>query len=305
MSSELVPNLHELTIGDLIVIAIRGWRLVFLCAIAGFALGLGLTFVLRPVYRAEVLLSVIDNSSMGAGGHGDLLSQFGGLASLAGVSLGGDANKAEALAQLTSRDITDRFIQQENLAPVLFANRWDAASGKWLNTSRRPPPTEGQAFRLFDKQVRKMGQDKKTGLVTLVIEWSDRTLATNWANRLVRLANDTLRQKAIAEATNSLQYLNNELTHNNVVELRKTLSDLIESQQKTLMLANERQDYIFKIIDAAKVPDRDDYVSPRKSVFSAVGTFAGLALGILAVNIGFFYRRWKGTARSIPIASHA
>jgi uncharacterized protein involved in exopolysaccharide biosynthesis len=304
MESGFSPSLHELTIGDLIVICIHGWRVILSCAIVGLAVGLGLAFVLRPTYRAEVLLSVTDNSSMG-GGHSDVLSQFSGLASLAGVSMGGDQNKAESVAELTSRDITDRFIQQENLAPVLFANRWDAASGKWRDTTQHPPPTEGQAFRLFDKRVRKLGQDKKTGLVTLVIEWSDRKAVADWANRLVRLANDTLRQKAITEATNSLQYLNNELSHNNEVELRKTLSDLIESQQKTLMLANERPDFVFKVIDPAKIPDSDDYVSPKKPVFGAVGLFAGMAVGAMFVSITFFNRRRKGMARSVQSTLHS
>jgi len=49
--------------------------------------------------------------------------------------------------------------------------------------------------------------DPKTGLVTLSITWNDPNIAAKWANGLVRMANDYLRDQAIEESERNIAYL--------------------------------------------------------------------------------------------------
>ena len=62
-----------------------------------------------------------------------MLGQFGGLASLAGVNLGGGANNDTevSLAVLRSREFTEAFIRDRNLLPLIFEECWDADANRW------------------------------------------------------------------------------------------------------------------------------------------------------------------------------
>ena len=63
-------------------------------------------------------------------GLSKLASQFGGVADI--LSFGGSSNqKAEAIAILQSRVLTETYIREQNLLPILFASKWDATKGEW------------------------------------------------------------------------------------------------------------------------------------------------------------------------------
>ncbi|MBT3196560.1 MAG: LPS O-antigen length regulator, partial [Gammaproteobacteria bacterium] len=81
------------------------------------------------IYRAEVLM-VSAQSEKGGGGMAALASQFGGLAGMAGISLGGAGGGTEtALAVLQSRSFAQQYIQERNLKPLLFPEQWDQEKG--------------------------------------------------------------------------------------------------------------------------------------------------------------------------------
>jgi uncharacterized protein involved in exopolysaccharide biosynthesis len=118
-----------------------------------------------------------------AGALNSALGQLGGLAALAGFSPGSsDAATEEALAVLKSRQFTDRFIADLNLMPALFESRWDAQARAW-KPNKNGPPTQAQAFRAFSR-LRSIVEDKKTGLITINVDWRDRKEAALWANEL-------------------------------------------------------------------------------------------------------------------------
>ena len=78
------------------------------------------------IYQAEALLAPADDA--GGGGVSKLAGQFGGLASLAGVSLPDDGvNKSElGLEVLKSRKFVREFVERHKIAPQLMAvDYWD------------------------------------------------------------------------------------------------------------------------------------------------------------------------------------
>ena len=64
----------------------------------------------------------------------------------------------------------------------MFPGKWDAEKKKWKD--RNDVPTDWEAFRMFDKNIRLVSVDRKSGLVTLTIDWKDPALAAAWANSL-------------------------------------------------------------------------------------------------------------------------
>lgn len=236
-------------------------------------------FLVRPVYQAaSVLVSV--NSERSLGGATQALGQLGGLTSLIGVNVGvGDEKTTEALAVLRSRQFTQTFIDEEGLMARLFARDWDAARSAWKEGLRHRP-TPAMAYKYFDRKIRVVAQDKKTGLVTLTVYWRDRTEAANWTNEMVRRLNAEMRARAIAQASDNIAYLEKELLVTTVVETRQAINRLIDAQVKQRMMANVSQEYAFRVIDKAIAPDIDDPVWPNRPLLLVLGPVVGLLTGV-------------------------
>jgi uncharacterized protein involved in exopolysaccharide biosynthesis len=243
-----------------------------------------LTFLahwMTPIYRASVvMIAVSSERSNLAGSIGQSLGQLGGgLASLAGLNIGsGNTETQEALGVLKSRQFGEQFIQDENLLPQLYPSQWDAGSGSWK--PGQPPPTLNRGFNYFNKGIRTINQDTKTGLITLQIDWRDREVAATWANELLKRANAVMRRRAISNADASIAFLEKELQTTQVVETREAINRLIEAQVKQRMLANVTEEYVFRVVDPAIASDADDPAKPPKFIMEVSGPFIGLLLAV-------------------------
>lgn len=261
----------------------------------GLALGAALLSKTRPrTFKATVVISPVSNAGPGGrlgsalgGGEG---SQMGGLASLIGLSFGGDTGKAESLAVLQSEQLTQRYIHDNNLLPVLFPQYWDARNNKWLPTKPSRTPTLWKANNIF-KKIRVVTEDKKTQMTNMTITWTDPVIAARWANDLVRAANDLLRKKAIDESEQHITYLKEQAANTDVAQLRSAIYAVLENEIKNVMLAKGPGDYALKVIDPAFPPETRS--APLPLLWALVGAFAGF---ILAMLILFFRRAWQAGA---------
>lgn len=253
------------------------WRSRWLIAsiTAAFALGAVVyALLLPPWYSANVLLAPVKEEASVS-----LAGQLGGLASLAGIGAGGTGS-VEAVAVLKSRDFARAFIEDQTLLPVLFADDWDATAGRWKLAA---PPDLRQAVRFFDQNVRKVAEDRKTGLVTLSIEWKDPDLAAAWADLLAVRLNDHMRQRALAEAEANVKYLRHELESTTVVMLQQSISRLLENEMQKLMLARGNVEFAFRIIDRAEVPRLKS--KPRRTSIVVLAVLLGGMLSVFVVFI--------------------
>lgn len=273
--------------------ATRLWsgRRWIITSVALFTIAFGVVaLVMTPAYRAAAVLVPADaDRNLLSGSLASTLGQFGGLASIAGINLGDSGSgKEEALAVLKSREFTEHFINDQQLMPILFAKRWDSEAGRWRGKASSHP-TPGQAYKRFD-DIRTVSQDKRTGLVTVSIEWKDREQAAAWANGLVARLNAEMRARAIATADASLNYLERELERTSVVSTREAINRLIEAQIRKRMLANVNREFAFRVVDRAIAPDADDRVRPKRLLMVVAGLGVGLVLGAFAV-LAFAPRR--------------
>lgn len=267
------------------------WLIIGLMALCTLA-ATGLAFLMTPKYEAKVIASFTEESKSG-GGLSALAGQFGGLADMAGISLGGGGNKEATLAYLKSRAFIDGFIVENALMPVLYSSIWDAEKKTWKVDDPVKAPTPWKAYQLFSGRILALNFDKKTNLVTLTITWKDRNQAVTWANELIKRANENLRQRTIEETRQSLTYLEKELQKTSVVEVQNTIYRVMESQIKTMMMANTQEQYALKIIDPAQAVDEDAFVSPKRPMMIALGAAGGLFLGIVLVFLRNAIRQRK------------
>lgn len=273
----------ELTFEDFFKILWRG-KLVMLSLAAGLGMVAALASLIPTrKYDASVIVSVVsqDTNSSRIGGLGSLLSQYGDLASLAGISLSGGGQKAETLAVLQSEALTERYIRDNNLLPVLFANLWNPVTHSWRTSDPDRVPTLWKANRFFKNNVRSVTEDTKTGLVTLTIKWKDPHVAAKWANDLIRLTNTYLRNKAIEEAQRNIDYLNSQVAKTTMVELQRAIYSLMESEIRKAMIARGSNEYALKVLDPAIAPEKPS--SPKRLVWALSGVCAGILIAVVTI----------------------
>ena len=261
----------------------RWWIVLVASVFAG--LGAAYAWMATPWYRSEVLLIAAENTTdPGLAGQ---LGQLGGLASLAGLRIG-TADKVEPLAILKSRDFAASFIEQHKLLTVLFADSWDAEARKWRTRADRTPDIR-DAIYFFDRKVRRIVEDRKTGLVTLRVEWKDPVLAARWANEMAREINRQTRDRALRTAKANIAYLQSEMEATRLVTLREAIGRLLESEMQKLMLAQGNEEYAFRVIDKGRVPKHS--FRPRGFIAVVGASVVGIFMAMLFLLARESYRR--------------
>ncbi len=238
-------------------------------------------FLIAPTYEATVVLVPANTERVGESLGASAVGQLGGLASVVGLNLNSRGSATEeALAILRSRQFTEAFISDRQLMPELFAGKWDAERKQW-KASIEGQPTLAKANKYFDKKIREVTQDKKTGLISLRVIWKDRNEAADWANDLTRRLNEEMRARALRREDLAVGFLNHELQSTTEVVARDAIGRLIESELKQRMLANVTQEYAFRVVDRAMPPDSDDRVGPQRVQLIVGGAIAGFVLAAL------------------------
>lgn len=250
---------------------------LIVCSAIGCAIAVVWALLAPEIYRSEVVVAEANVKNMASGG---VMSQLGGIASLAGINIGGDETGKQDRALLKSRRLAEEFIQRRDLMPVLFKDK-------------SPKNTLWFGVRRFKERMLEIREDTRTELITVTIKARDPRQAADLANSYVALANEVARTRAIEEASGNLAYLESQITKTEVAELQRVLYELVENETKTLMLANARPQYAFRVIDPAVKPDMRD--SPKRAIMSLLGMVVGFLAGI-----GFVYARGLWTSIRRP-----
>ncbi|ATG76472.1 Wzz/FepE/Etk N-terminal domain-containing protein [Pseudoalteromonas sp. 1_2015MBL_MicDiv] len=258
------------------------------------------------IYKSEALLAPAEQEKNG--GLGGLAGQFGGLASLAGVNLGGiSSNKSElAIEILKSRQFTSEFIKKHNLLPYLLAvDSWELESNTlnfnteiynpdtntWVRdvkAPKKPEPSMQEAYKEF-REIITLNTDKETGMLRLSIQHKSPVIAQQWVNWLINDINSEMKKRDVAEANKSTEFLTKQLEKTKIADIRTMLFKLIEEQTKTIMFANVRDEYVFKTIDPALVPEEKS--GPKRALICILGMFLGGILSIVFTLLMYFSRR--------------
>lgn len=254
----------------------RKW---FLLPCAALSVSAAFIYVLnaRTWYRAEAVVMQAEQGSLPGA-----LSQFGGLASLAGIRMAGESNAELPLAVLRSRDFSSRFVATAKVDESLLTEGLLRSTPE----GRKAAGDEAllaNATDYFRENVLTIADDKKTGLITVSMRWVQSHSAAEWANAFVELLNERLRAQAIAEAEQNVGFLRQALGEAAVPALQQSIGRVLESEMQKLLLAKSNGEFAFRVIDRAVVPREP--VAPRRLMILALSLGLGSALGV-AIALG-------------------
>ncbi|USD38661.1 Wzz/FepE/Etk N-terminal domain-containing protein [Ferrimonas sp. SCSIO 43195] len=297
---DLKEVLNAIWSGKYIVLIIT-----FLSAIIAITISLNLP----NIYRSEVLLSPA--SSEQNSGIPSIAGQFGGLAAMAGINLNSSGNIDKvtlSIEVLRSRNFLSKFIYRHDiLIPLMAGNGWDEVTNRvlldpsiydeknesWIREATINRTSEPTAQEAIEKmlEIMSVSVDKNTGMVRVSIDFLSPTLAKNWVDWIISDINDEMRMRDLSEADKSIKYLKEQLRHTVVADMKSVLYQLIEEQSKTKMFAEIRDEYIFKTIDMAVIPEKK--LKPKRAIICVFGTFIGFILGVCLVVFRHFYNGSK------------
>lgn len=280
------------------------WLMFFVPIIAG-VIAAFLTLRMPNIYQSEALLAPAEESN---GGGGGAFGQLGGLASLAGVSLGGGENSrlTIGLEVMKSRAFIIDFIKQHNiLAHLMAAKEWDketgrlvlnddvynAKSNQWvaknLNASEMKP-TDLDAYKVFSSGLQ-ISKAKDSGMITVKYTHISPIIAKQWIEWLIEDINTKMRKRDIEEASRSIDYLRKQLEGTPLAGMQQVFYQLIEKQMQTIMLANVRDQYVLKIVDPPVVPE--EKMGPKRAVIVLLTVLLSFLLLVFCVLLKNVFRR--------------
>ena len=253
---------------------------------------------LPNIYKSTATL--IPTTGEEQSGAAALAARFGGLASMAGVSLGGsglDKTKI-AIETLKSREFLSEFIKKHNLKPdILAAKSWNEVNNRivynnevynpetkvWTWETESPwkkesQPSDQEAITEL-LEIISFKYEAKSSLVNISASHLSPFVAQQWVEWLINDINRHMRKQDIAEANKSIGYLTKKLEETSLAEMQKIFYELIEAQTKTKMLAEVRDQYVLKVIDRPAVPERK--AKPKRILICLVAAFVGMGFGLV------------------------
>lgn len=246
------------------------------------------SLTLSNTYLSEAILSPTEEAS--GGGLSNLSGQLGGLASLAGFSIGGDSTDqvTVALEIIKSRKFLSEFVEKYDIKPQLMAaTEWQSDTGKllfdaeiydvasqtWTRQPKDGRPSEPTALEVYErfKELLIVERDNATGLVKISLEFYSPQLAKEWLSLLIHQLNSDMRTREIQSTSENIEYLEVKVEQIGDIEMKSVFYQLIQEQTKQLMLAEVRADFVFTIIDPPYTPELK--YAPRRALICIIAGF--------------------------------
>jgi LPS O-antigen subunit length determinant protein (WzzB/FepE family) len=256
-------------------------------------------------YKATVLLAPAQSSGGALSGS---LGQLGGLASLAGVSIGGGESSEAQIAQeiMKSWSFIEGFIADNDLAVEVFAadgwskgsnelqinnDVYDTQNKQWLIENEAGlvgPPSSWKLFEKFSEQLA-VSEEKKSGLVSVSMEYYSPKIAKQWLDMYVSAVNAHMQKRQVAKVTNNINYLQAQIEKTSIAEMREVFYTIIEEQTKNKMVAEASPEYAFVAVSPSMVPEEKS--QPKRALICILGTLLGGMLSVLLVLIMHYAKK--------------
>ena len=288
----------EISLREIVSVLWNG-KLIISSITAFFAItSIIVSLSLTNYYTSESLLISRDKQESG-------MSNLSGLASLAGVDLssqGASLNKVIDIIQ--SREFVKRLITYDDVLPsIMAAKSYDTSTKKlsfdpelynessktWVRdapANRDVVPSYIETHKEYSDLL-SITKDRLTGHVTIKIEHISPVFAYDFLSLVIQEANDVYREIDIEGANKALTYLNQELSGSPQVELKKSITNLMEGQLETKMMASIHDDYVLMTLEPPFIPERKS--GPVRSLIVILSTISGGLLSFMVVLFRRYY----------------
>ena len=250
---------------------------------------------LTNYYRSESILVAADSQDLGS------MSQYSGLASLAGVRLpnaGGDGI-VEIIEIIKSREFVKHLLSFEEILPSLMAPEsynqntqeliydarlYNTNEMRWIKGAI---PSYLEVHETYIGEVLTISEDKITGLISITVEHISPVFARDFLMLIIAESNNLKREKDIDTSNKSINHLKAELSNTSLIEIKESINQLVRAQLEKRMMANANEDYSLAIIEPPFIPEKKS--KPSRALICIVATMLGGILSVLILLIRHYF----------------
>jgi uncharacterized protein involved in exopolysaccharide biosynthesis len=255
------------------------WWKVALLSLAAGLVALLVTLRLPDVYQATAVITPpIDEKKQ--------VPALGALATI-GIDIGSSSKVEELETLFRSSDLTVRIFRKYNLWPIVLGDRYDPASGRmtptWLealSTGERGPRPPGywDAVRAARKRLI-VTVNKKSGTLSISFDSPSPAGSADIVKHYLEEGKSRLQEEALERAGRNKKFIEEQLGKTSDLLSRDRLYTLFGQEMERDMLARNREQFGFKVIDFPEPPDRK--TRPQRLLIALLTT----VLSFLSVSI--------------------
>ena len=302
---------EKIDLRELFFILVKGKWIITFATIIVLLIGLIYSLFLPDIYKSEALLAPVDESTSLSGAA---LSQYSGLAGLAGINLptsevGGNHKKAIEL--IGSLNFFENNILPNIFLPDLMAVKsWDNKENKiiyddsifqnnsntWVRDFSYPQkliPSAQESFEIFKDHNLSISENRKSGYVTLSVKHQSPQVAKQWVRLIFEEVNSFYRQKDKAQSERAVAFLNKQMLANNLSEIKKVTATLLEKEIQKLTLVEANEDYVFEYVYPPSVMEKK--IMPNRFII----VFLSLLLGVFLGSLVVIFRHYLSLSRKM------
>lgn len=246
----------EINLGEYFSILRKIWWKVALLSLAVGVATLLYMFTKPNIYQATAVITPsVDEKKQNPA--------LGALASF-GVSIGGPSSVEDLETVFKSSDLTVRVFRKYNLWPIILADKFDPATGKvkpaWTdrlfgNEKKPKPPGDWDAIRAAKASL-KVSVNKKSGTVSVSFESPSAEGSANIVKYFLDEGKSRLQEEALDRAIKNKKFIEEQIGKTVDALTRDRLYALYGQEVEREMMARNREQFGFRIIDVPRVPDR-------------------------------------------------
>lgn len=246
----------EIDLGKYFAILRKVWWKVALISLAVGVATLLYMFTKPNIYQATAVITPTtderkQNPALGA------LASFG-------VSVGGPSSIEELDTLFKSDDLAVRVFRKYNLWPILLADKFDPVTGKvkptgtdslFGNKKEPKPPGDWDAIRAAKGSL-KVSVNKKAGTVSVSFESPSAEGSANIVKYFLDEGKSRLQEETLDRAIKNKKFIEEQIGKTIDALNRDRLYSLLGQEVEREMMARNREQFGFRVIDSPRVPDR-------------------------------------------------
>lgn len=306
----MVNNSTEtnITLSDIFQILKKKYKIIITFTSFAVLFSVLYSLFLPNIYTSRALLSIVEDNNSSVG-MSSMLSQYSGLASLAGVASSGVNTKQNyAIEVINSREFLKHLLTFDGVLESLYAvNYYDESTAKlyydnevfdsekkiWIREvpkNRKLVPSHLEVYRTYQETI-SLEEDLKSGYINLSVSHVSPLFSEYFLSLIINEANRLSKEKDMKESSDALTYLNKQLLNTMQSDIRKSMNKIIENQLKVQMLSNIKSDYLLSIIDRPYVPEVKS--KPSRSIITITGSFIGFLVICSFILLNKYIFRFK------------
>lgn len=286
---------------DLFKILWKGKLVIILTTFLSILLSVIFALNQNDIYKSSALVTIQSAKASG----GSSLSEYSGLASMAGIKLPSSSSSEDKtffiIETISSRVFFSNLIQKYNLLPDLIATKSynkeqnkSFYSNDLYNTSKKEwvisKPSFTKSHQVF-LSILNVKQDPKTKFITIEIDHESPIFAHKLLSIIIKEINLIIRDQDLRDSELSIEYLKLKVSETKLKEVKDSFNSLIGAELEKKMLADIREDYALKIIDPPIVPEFK--FKPQRSKIVIFSFLIGFFFSVFLVLLRHFLNLLK------------